>query len=224
MEYKISGNTMPFLTLKMNAGEQVYAQSGSMAWMSPTISFQAKMKGGLLKGFGRMFSGESMFQTIFTADREGELTLTPSMCGSIKAIDLNQCHSIICQKTAFLCAQMSVDQKVVFTKKFSSGLLGGEGFVLQEFSGGGFVFLEVVGELFEKVLEPGESFIVDNGHLVAFEPSVKYNVEMNKGLGNMLFSGEGFTVLRMVGPGKIILQSMTAAGFAQTILPFIPSK
>ncbi len=111
---------------------------------------------------------------------------------------------------------------MTFTKKFSAGLFGGEGFILEDLSGQGLAFLEIDGDMVEKVLKPGEVLKVDTGNVVAFDRTVKYEVETVKGLGNIFFGGEGLFLTRLVGPGRVILQTQNIAEFAGRIARFIP--
>ena len=131
---------------------------------------------------------------------------------------------MICQKGAFLCAQESVELNVTFSKKFSAGLFGGEGFILEDISGQGLAFLEIDGDMIERQLEPGEVLKVDTGNVVAFDRNVKYEIETVKGLGNIFFGGEGLFLTKLTGPGRVILQTQNIAEFAGRIAQFIPSK
>ncbi|MGL4950025.1 MAG: TIGR00266 family protein [Anaeroplasmataceae bacterium] len=223
MKYEIKGKSLPLLVIELEKGEEIFAQSGSMTYVQPQISFKPKMKGGLFKGLGRALTGESMFQTVFTAEESGEVALSMSMVGAIIPYDLSK-GPFICQKSSFLAAQMNIEQKMVFQKKLSAGFFGGEGFVLQQLSGNGIAFLEATGEVIERELQSGETLIVDNGHIVGFEPSVKYDVRLTKGIKNMLFSGEGATNVHLTGPGKILIQSITAQSLANIVAPFIVTK
>ena len=143
--------------------------------------------------------------------------------GSVVPINISQ-GGIICQKGAFLCAEQTVDLKATFTKKIMSGLFGGEGFILQQLFGQGMAFLEVDGDMVERVLAPGEVIKVDTGNVVAFEPTVQYEVETVKGLGNIFLGGEGLFLTRLTGPGKIILQTQNFNDFAGKILSLAPKR
>ena len=130
----------------------------------------------------------------------------------------------ILQKNAFLCAENSIETSILFTKKISSGFFGGEGFILQKATGNGMLFLEIDGDSIIKELGPGEVIKVDTGNVVAFEPSVSYEIETVKGLGNIFLGGEGLFLTRLVGPGKVILQSQNFKDFAGRIIPYIPQR
>lgn len=222
MEFSIEGN-YPILRCILNRGETIKTSAGSMSWMSDGFDLEVK-SGGLMKGISRMFSGESMFVNYYTANRDNqEIVFASSLPGEIKHIKMNG-QTLIGQKSAYLASDMGVEFKTVFTKKFSSGLIGGEGFILQQFSGHGDLFLEADGSLTEYNLGPGETMLVDQGHVFLFEESVSYEIETIKGMKNVFFGGEGMFLVRLVGPGKIILQSMPISNLAARIVPFVPSK
>ncbi len=226
MQYKIIGNTMPAVEVVFDApGESMYTQSGGMAWMSEGISMDSNMRGGFGKSIGRMFSGESLFMATYRAERAGStIAFASTVAGEVFPVDVGAAGGLICQKGAFLCAQETVNLSVAFTKKLSAGLFGGEGFILQDISGTGMVFLEIDGDKVEKELAPGEVIKVDTGNVVAFERSVQYEIEMVKGLKNMFLGGEGLFLTRLTGPGKVILQTQNFNDFAGRIIRMVPSK
>ena len=226
MKYQILGQTVPVVEVELNRGETVYTQTGGMAYQTDGIEMKTNARGGIMKSLGRMFSGESVFMANFTAQVDGAMVAFASTVpGNIMPVDLSQMpNGLIVQKGSFLCAEDSVETSVTFTKRLSSGLVGGEGFILQRAQGNGMLFLEVDGDTIEKNLMPGEVLKVDTGNVVAFEPTVSYEVEMVKGLGNIFLGGEGLFLTRLVGPGKVILQSQNFVDFVAKILPFIPSN
>ena len=226
MKYRIIGETMPAVEVMFDMpGEEMYTQSGGMAWMTEGIEMATNTRGGLMKGIGRMFSGESLFMATYKAQREGAvIAFASTVAGRILPVDVTATGGMICQKGAFLCAENSVDLSITFSKKFSAGLFGGEGFILQQLSGHGMAFLEIDGDMVEKNLAPGEVLKVDTGNVVVFERSVSYEVETVKGLWNIFFGGEGLFLTRLVGPGRVVLQTQNIAEFAGRIARFIPSS
>ncbi|HBA48138.1 MAG TPA: TIGR00266 family protein [Lachnospiraceae bacterium] len=226
MQYRMIGSTMPAVEIYFDApGESMYTQSGGMAWMSEGISMDSNMKGGLGKSIGRMFSGESLFMATYRAERAGSIiAFASTVAGEVFSYDVGANSGLICQKGAFLCAQETVTLSVAFSKKFSAGLFGGEGFILQDISGTGMVFLEIDGNKVEKNLAPGEVIKVDTGNVVAFEKSVKYEIETVKGLKNIFLGGEGLFLTKLTGPGKVILQTQNFNEFAGRIIKLVPSK
>ncbi len=226
MQYKLVGNTMPAVEVMFDApGESMYTQSGGMAWMTEGIKMGTNTKGGLLKGVGRMFAGESLFMATYTAEQAGaRIAFASTVAGEVLPINIGETGGFICQKGAFLCAEPTVDLSVAFTKRFSSGFFGGEGFILQDITGKGMVFLEIDGDKVIKELAPGEVIKVDTGNVVGFEKTVTYEIETVKGLKNIFLGGEGLFLTRLVGPGKVILQTQNFNDFAGRIASRIPSK
>lgn len=197
-----------------------------MTYQTEGIEMKTNARGGVMKSLGRMFTGESIFMTNYNALQDDvKIGFATTVPGNIVALDLSKIpDGMMVQKGAFLCADQSVDLKVAFTKKLSAGFFGGEGFILQKATGNGNVFLEVDGDAIEKELADGEVLKVDTGNVVAFEPTVNYSVEMVKGLGNILLGGEGLFLTKLVGPGKVILQSQNFNDFASRVVTMMPKK
>ena len=225
MESKVIGQTVPMVELKLNAGETVYTQSGGMAYQTDGIEMKTNARGGVMRSLGRVFTGESIFMAHYTAMKDGAtVAFAATVPGSIMRVNLNGENSLIIQKGSFLCAEESINTKVAFTKRFSAGLFGGEGFILQKVEGNGSLFLEIDGDPIEKVLASGEILKVDTGNVVAFEPTISYEIETVKGLGNIFLGGEGLFLTKLVGPGKVIIQSQNFQDFANRLIPFMPTS
>lgn len=224
MEYKVIGNTVPVVEMILKSGETVYTQSGGMAYESDGIEMKTNTRGGIMKGIGRMFAGESMFMANYTAQVDNAMiAFASTVPGTIIPIDLSTLpEGIVLQKGAFLCAESNVETNVMLTKKLSAGAFGGEGFILQKAQGNGKVFLEVDGDAIQKDLAPGEVIKVDTGNVVAFQPNMNYEIETIKGLGNIFLGGEGLFLTKLTGPGRVILQSQNIKDFAGRIIPYIP--
>ena len=224
MKFKVFGDKLPGLTLQLDAGESIYTQSGGMSWMSDHFKMETNVRGGMMKGLGRMLTGESLFMATYTSQAPGaEITLTTTMPGEIRALQLDGRKQYIAQKSAFLCAQPSVELSTYVTK-LKTGLFGGEGFLMQRLSGQGMVFLELDGSIVEMELQAGQRVKVDTGNIAFFESDVKYDVETVKGFTNILFGGEGLFLSVLEGPGKVWLQSLNTASFAARIMGFMPRK
>ena len=223
MEYEIKGGSLPVVICKLNSGERIASQAGAMGWMTDNIIMDTNMKGGLMGGIGRMFSGESLFLNIFTCSGgSGTIAFPSSFPGEILALELKPGESIIAQKDAFLASEESVSLEVYFKKKFAAGLFGGEGFILQKITGPGIVFLEMDGYIEEYDLSSGETVKVDTGHVAMFEQSVSFDIETVKGMKNVLFGGEGLFLTVLTGPGKIYLQTMPIQNLAGQIISRMP--
>ncbi|MDR0880373.1 MAG: TIGR00266 family protein [Clostridioides sp.] len=225
MEYKILGEPMPVVECYLSAGESMKTEKGSMVWMSPNMDMETNTGGGIGKMFGKMVSGESMFQNVYTSAKiPGYIAFGSSFTGSIMAIEISPGHSVICQKSSFLASEMGVELSVFFKKKLSASVFGGEGFIMQKMSGSGTVFIEIDGSAVTKTLEAGESIIIDTGNLVMMEDSCTMDIVQVKGLKNMVFGGEGVFNTVITGPGDIILQTVTVGSFAQALIPYLPTK
>lgn len=226
MKYRLIGSVVPAVEILLeNTGESVFTQSGGMTWMTEGVEMSTNTRGGLMKGLGRVFAGESLFMANYTNTKPNSvIAFAAGAPGSIYTVDLSATGPMTCQKGAFLCAQDSVNLKTVLTKKLSAGFFGGEGFILQEISGSGIAFLEIDGDLVERELAPGEVLKVDTGNVVAFDSSMSYEIEMVKGAKNIIFGGEGLFLTKLTGPGKVVLQTQSIAEFALRIAPYIPMK
>jgi uncharacterized protein (TIGR00266 family) len=225
MKYRIVGTTVPAVEIYFDqAGEEMMTQSGGMSWMSEGISMSSDTNGGVFAGLGRMLAGESMFMARYKAQKSGAtIAFASTVPGSIVPVKMEDYpEGLICQKGAFLCAQPTVKLEIAFTKKFSSGLFGGEGFILEKLSGTGTAFLEVDGDVVDKELKPGEVIKVDTGNVVAFQNGMPYEIETVQGLKNKLFAGEGLFLTRITGPGKVILQTQNIRDFAGTLSKYLP--
>lgn len=224
MKHKIIGQTVPAIEFTLNKDESLYTQSGAMTWMSSDINLVTNVKGGMMKGIGRVFSGESLFMNTYTATKDNQkIAFAATVPGAILDLNLtNNDPGLIVQKGSFLCAEPTIELKVAFRKKLGAGLFGGEGFILEDISGTGNVFLEVDGDQIIKELQPGEVIKVDTGNVVAFEKTVNYEIETVKGVKNILFGGEGLFLTKLTGPGKVILQTQNFNDFAGRIIRLMP--
>jgi len=225
MRYAISGTVLQSLEVQLDSGESMFTESGGMAWMSDGIEMDTNTRGGLMSGLGRTLSGESLFMTTYTSRiQNGMITFTPEAPGKVLPIQLAPNQMIIAQKDAFMCAQASVKMEIHFRKKLGAGLFGGEGFILQKLTGPGVAFLEIPGEVKEYNLAAGQILKIDPGHIAAFDPSVTYDIQMVKGLKNIVFSGEGLFLATLKGPGRVWLQTMPISNLAHKISKYIPKK
>lgn len=209
---------------QLEGGEKMITEGGGMSWMSPNMKMETTTNGGLGKAFGRMFSGEKMFQNVYTAQGgSGMIAFASSFPGSIKAYEIAPGQEMIFQKSAFLAAEAGVELSVFFNKKFSSGLFGGEGFIMQKISGYGTVFAEFDGHVVDYELQPGQQIVVDTGHLAAMTATCQMEIKSVPGVKNMLFGGEGLFNTVISGPGKVWLQTMPISNVAGILRPYLPS-
>lgn len=235
IDYQIFGSEMQYVEIELDPQEAVVAEAGGMMYMEDGIVMEtvfgdaSQQKSGLMSKLmsagKRLLTGESLFMTIFANQGVGKrkLAFAAPYPGKIMAVHLADIGGqLICQKDSFLCAAKGVSVGIAFQKKLSTGLFGGEGFIMQRLDGDGWAFVHSGGTLMERVLKPGELIRVDTGSLVALQPSVSYEIEYIGKIKTALFSGEGVfnTVLR--GPGKVWLQSLPFSRLAGRIYSAMP--
>lgn len=225
MKYNIQGEPMPVVICDLDANESMITEKGSMVWMSPNMEMQTSGGGSIGKAFGRMFSGESMFQNIYTAKGgPGMIAFASSFPGQIRAFEITPDRPVIAQKSAFLASTQGMNLSVFFQKKMGAGFFGGEGFIMQKISGSGVVFLEFDGSTVEYDLAPGQKLIVDTGNLAMMDATCSIEIESVKGLKNKLLGGEGLFNTVVTGPGRVVLQTMPLSAFAGAIASVLPTS
>jgi len=223
MQYKILyQGAFPLVQAYLQHGETIKAEYDAMVGMADTIDVEGKMDGGLLGGISRMIAGESFFFQTLTARRgPGEVLLAPSTPGDIIDIELDGSYSMLVQKDGFLAGSAEL---VVSTKmqNLAQGIFSGEGFFIVKISGKGIVFINTYGGIHMINLEPGQEYVIDNSHLVAWPDYMHYTIEKaSKGWISSFTSGE-VAVCRFKGPGPIIIQTRNPRGFGNWIRNFIP--
>ena len=224
MKYEIKGDTLPVVICYLDNGEKVVTEGGGMSWMSPNMKMETTSNGGIGKMFGRMFSGEKMFQNIYTAvGGNGMIAFASCFPGSIRAFEIAPGQEMILQKSAFLAGEVGIEMSVFFNKKLGTGFFGGEGFIMQRISGQGTVFAEFDGHVVEYELALGQQIVVDTGHLAAMTASCQMDIRSVPGVKNMLFGGEGIFNTIITGPGRVWLQTMPISNVAGVLRPYMPS-
>ena len=223
MKYQITGEPMPVVICQLENGESIVTEGGSMSWMTPNMEMQTSGGGSLGRAFGRMLSGEAIFQNIYTAKGAGEIAFASSFPGAIRAVPISPERPVVVQKKAFLASERGVELSVIFQKKMGAGFFGGEGFIMQRLSGRGLAFIEIDGSAVEYTLGAGEKMVVDTGYLAMMDATCSIDIITVKGVKNMLFGGEGIFHTVVTGPGKIILQTMPFSSFAGALAPFFAS-
>ena len=223
MRYQIQGDTLPVAICQLEPGEKMITERGSMSWMSPNMLMETSTNGGVGKALGRMFSGEAMFQNTYTAQGgPGLIAFASSFPGSIQAFQVAPGQEYIFQKKSFLASEAGVTLSTHIQKKLSSGLFGGEGFIMQKVSGQGIVFAEFDGHVVEYELAAGQSIVVDSGYLAAMTTSCNMEIKSVPGVKNMFLGGEGVFNTVVTGPGHVWLQTMPISAVAGCLLPYFP--
>ncbi len=235
VDYEIHGSELQIVEVELDPGESVIAEAGAMNYMEDDIVFESRMGDGTeanqglmgkLLGVGkRVLTGESIFMTHFTnrGGRKRRVAFAAPYPGKILALNLGQIGgTLLCEKDAFLCAAYGTKVGIAFQRKLGAGFFGGEGFILQKLEGDGMVFLHAGGHVVEKELQ-GEGLRVDTGCLVAFAPSVNYDIARAGNLKSMFFGGEGFFLATLRGHGKVYLQSLPFSRLADRVISHAPS-
>lgn len=220
MKYEIKNQPFTVLTLHMEQGEAIKCQSGAMAWMSPGIQMDTKT-GGLGGMFKKAIVGESLALNHYTAAEAGELTLAKHCPGDILVFNISE-TPIIAQKTSFLAATEGVNMDIYLQQRISTGFFGGEGFLMQKYSGSGYAWLEIDGAVQERELAAGEQLIVDSGFVAAMESTCTMEIQTVKGFTNIVLGGEGLFNTVVTGPGKVWLQTMPINALAMNLYAFMP--
>jgi len=234
VDYQIVGDDMQMVQVELDPGETVIAEAGAMTFMEQGISFEARMGDGseaeqglfgkLLGAGKRVLTGESIFMTHFTNQGRGkqQVAFAAPYPGKIIPLNLGRMSGeILCQKDSFLCAAFGTKLGIAFQRRLGTGFFGGEGFILQRLQGDGMVFVHACGTIIERQLH-GETLRVDTGCLVAFEPTVDYNIERAGNLKSMFFGGEGLFLATLSGTGKVWLQSLPFSRLADRIIAHAP--
>ena len=233
IDYQIKGESIQIVEVELDPMETVIAEAGAMLFMEDGILFETKMGDGsnpnqsmfdkLLSAGSRVLTGESLFMTHFTnrGNRKAKVGFSAPYPGTVIPIDLSKMsnHELIVQKDGFLCAAYGTKLSIVFNRKIGSGLVGGEGFILQKLSGDGKAFVHAGGTLIEKTLN-NETLRVDTGCVVAMESHIQFDVESTGSLKSMVFGGEGIFLATLRGTGKVWLQSMPIRKLIQAISPY----
>ncbi len=215
---------MPVVELSLQRGQQVYAQTGAMRYMTAGIRMETNMRGGVFGALKRSLVGEGSFLNSFIAEHDdARVAFGHTYPGVIIPLDVRE-QPMLCQRRAFLCATENVDFDIAMQKRLGAGLFGGEGFVLQRFEGDGTAFIEVDGECIERELAPGETIKVETSTVGAFQESVDMNIERVRGFKNVFAGGEGLFLTTLTGPGKIWLQTMPVGSMAAELSKYLTSK
>lgn len=212
--------TFSVARVMLDPGETIRAESGAMVSMSPNITIESKAQGGLGKALGRLLTGESFFQTTFTASNgAGEVVLAPSSLGDIISIDIAPGPGYMVTSGCFLACDQSLN---IETKVSGRGFFAGEGLFLMRVSGQGNLLVSCFGAVHPVQLQAGQPYVVDTGHIVAFQETMQYSVRtVTRGLMQSWKSGEGF-VAEFVGPGIVYIQTRAPQSFGPWLGQYIP--
>lgn len=225
LDYTIQGDNLQVARVRLKPGQEVYAEAGKMVYKTANVQWKSQMTGAtlgdkLLGALRRTVTGESLFLTYFRAESApAEVGFAGAYPGRIQVFELPAGRSILAQRDAFLFAQPSVQFNVALVKRLGAGFFGGEGFILEKFTGPGAVFIHAGGDFVEFDLKPGEILQVDTGCIVAFDETVDYDIQFVGGIKMALFGGEGLFLATLTGPGHVVIQSMTLQKLRRELAP-----
>jgi uncharacterized protein (TIGR00266 family) len=237
IDYEVFGQEMQFVEVTLDPGESCIAEAGAFMYMDPYIQMETIFGDGSGQGAGggfmgkllsagkRVITGESLFMTVFgnAGQSRQKVAFASPYPGSIVPLDLKKLGgTILCQKDSFLCAAKGIAVGIAFQKRLGAGLFGGEGFILQKLEGDGLAFVHAGGCIVERLLAPGETMRLDTGCLVAFQPTVSYDIQFVGGVKTALFGGEGLFYAALTGPGKVWIQSLPFARLASKVWAAAP--
>ncbi|WP_349742333.1 TIGR00266 family protein [Roseateles cavernae] len=237
VDYEIKGSEMQFVEVELDPGEAAIGEAGSMMFMDAGIAMdtvfgdgsaqQGGFFGKLLGAGKRLVTGESLFTTIYTnnAGAKQRVAFAAPYPGKILPMDLSKMGgTLICQKDAFLCAARGVSLGIAIQQKLSTGFFGGEGFIMQKLEGDGLAFVHAGGTCLRRTLAPGQTLMVDTGCVVAYTPSVNFEIQYVGKIKTALFGGEGLFLAKLSGPGEVWLQSLPFSRLASRIFAAAPQN
>ena len=237
VDFEIKGAEMQYVEVELDPGEAAVGEAGSMFFMDVGITMDTVFGDGSNAGGGflgklmgagkRLVTGESLFTTVYTNGTAGKqrVAFGAPYPGKILPMDLRQLGgTLICQKDAFLCAARGVSLGLAFQRKLSAGFFGGEGFIMQKLEGDGLAFVHAGGTVLKRELQPGQTLLVDTGCVVAYTPSVDFEIQYVGKIKTALFGGEGLFFAKLTGPGTIWLQSLPFSRLASRVFAAAPQR
>jgi uncharacterized protein (TIGR00266 family) len=235
IDYKVIGDDLQFVEIELDPNEAAIAEAGGMMYMDDGIEMETifgdgsqqntGLLGSLLGAGKRLLTGESLFMTVFQNRGLGKkkVAFGAPYPGKIVPVHLAELgNDLIAQKDSFLCAAKGVSVGIAFNRKIGAGLFGGEGFIMQRLQGDGWAFLHAGGTIMERTLAPGEVLRVDTGCIVAFQPSVQFDIQFVGKIKTAFFGGEGLFFATLRGPGRVWLQSLPLSRLADRIYAAAP--
>ena len=235
VDYAIKGSEMQYIEVELDPGESAVGEAGSLFYMDAGIAMDtvfgdgSSQTGGFfgkLLGAGkRLVTGESLFTTVYsnTTGIKQRVAFGAPYPGKILPMDLRQLGGVlICQRDAFLCAARGVSLGIALQQKLSTGFFGGEGFIMQKLEGDGLAFVHAGGTVLRRELQAGQTLMVDTGCVVAYTPTVNFEIQYVGKIKTALFGGEGLFLAKLSGPGTLWLQSLPFSRLASRVFAAAP--
>ncbi len=237
VDYEIKGSEMQFVEVELDPGEAAVGEAGSLFFMDAGISMDTVFGDGSGGGSGlfgkllgagkRLVTGESLFTTVYTNQTASKqrVAFGAPYPGKIIPMDLSQLGGLlICQKDSFLCAARGVSLGIALQRRLSAGFFGGEGFIMQKLEGDGLAFVHAGGTVVRRELQPGQVLMVDTGCIVAYTPTVDFQIQYVGKIKTALFGGEGLFFAKLTGPGTVWLQSLPFSRLASRVFAAAPQR
>jgi uncharacterized protein (TIGR00266 family) len=230
MDHKVIGTVMPVLEIALDGGESIVSEGGQLSWMTHSIEMETAASGkagakGVFGAVKRAVAGGTLFMTEYTAEGSpGMVAFATKVPGQILPIHVDGSHEYMVHRGGYLAGETGVSLEIGFQQKFSAGLFGGAGFILQKVSGEGDAWIELDGEIVTYDLQPGENIRVHPGHVGMFESTVAFELDRVKGVKNIFFGNEGLFLAKLTGPGKVWLQTMPLPNLAAALAPYMPQS
>jgi uncharacterized protein (TIGR00266 family) len=224
--HRIRGTVMPVLEVDLEPGQTIVSQGGELSWMTDQIAMTTSTSGaggsGLKGVLKRAVAGGTIFMTEYRAESsKGTVSFATKMPGEIRPVAVGPGREYMVSRHGFLAGTKDVTLALAFQRKLGAGVFSGNGFVLQRLSGSGVAWIELSGELIEYQLQPGETIHVHPGHIGIFDANVAFDIEIVKGVRNMLFGADSLFLVRMTGPGIVWLQTLPLSNLAHALAPFL---
>lgn len=230
MDHKVIGTVMPVLEIALQSGESIVSEGGQLSWMTHSIEMETAASGkagakGVFGAVKRAVAGGTLFMTEYTAQGSpGMVAFATKVPGQILPIHVDGSNQYMVHRGGYLAGHTGVSLEIGFQQKFSAGLFGGAGFILQKVSGDGDAWIELDGEIVTYELQPGEDIRVHPGHVGMFESTVAFELDRVKGVKNIFFGNEGLFLAKLTGPGKVWLQTMPLPNLAAALAPYLPQS
>ncbi|EKE03225.1 MAG: hypothetical protein ACD_20C00234G0047 [uncultured bacterium] len=222
-DYEIIGDDLQAVKINLSKEKAVLADPGNLVYITNNIKMDVTLGEfnyfeKVLSAFKRAIVGENFFLTRFSSDSDiGEIVFSSPVPGKIIPVEIPP-EGLICEKQSYLCSDSNIKIEIAFARRIGAGLFGREGFILQKLTGEGTAFIQASGTIIKKTLQPEESIRLDPGCVVAFEPSVDYDIKYVGDIRTALFGGVGIFFVTLIGPGDVYIQTLPLNKLSQKIL------
>lgn len=224
--HRVKGTVLPVLEVDLQPGQKVISQGGELSWMTDSVRMATSTSGagqsGVMGVLKRAVAGSTVFMTEYHVEGQpGTVAFATKLPGEIRPVAVSPQREYLVSRHGFLAATEQVTLAIAFQRKLGAGVFSGNGFILQRLAGQGVAWIELSGQLVEYPLAAGETIRVHPGHVAFFDATVTFEIEMVKGIKNMLFGADSFFLVKMTGPGLVWLQTLPLPNLAHALGPFL---